>query len=555
MKLRLLAAAALAAPALALAQAPPQGEAPPAAAADKPAAKAGDKPAAKQATSPPPSRGKAAAKPAAGAVATVNGVAVPHSRIDLMMRQQAQRGGQDNAQMRALMREELINRELIAQEAGRTGIAKNADVQAQLDLVRQEIVVGAYIRDWVGKHPITDADMQKEYDRAKAQAGDKEYNARHILLESEDQAKGMIAELKKGGKFDELATKNSKDGGTATRGGDLDWNVPGAYDQAFSDAMVNSKGQVHRRAGADALRLPRDPARGRAAGEVSQPRRSEAAPAAAAGAGQDRGAGKGPARQGEDRVAATAEEIHREQSGAGAVFLVVRGDLLEEPVDAIVNAANGHLAHGGGVAGIIARAAGPALQAESDRLVRDHGPFPTGSAVATTAGKLPFKGVIHAVGPRFGEGDEELKLVQAPSFLMEMRAGRGWASVSFPAVSSGIFPVPLDICSRAYLRPRGRPGWVRSGYACATNRSSKPCSRSLDMKQWMPYCSPACSCLWLRRRKRPRRRRSPPAASVHRGGVREGAGRDPAVSGYIGGTSRTRPTSRCRAASPATRRR
>lgn len=222
MRLRIFAAAALAAPALALAQAPAQTEAPPAKSADKPAAKAAGK-----------------AKPAAtGAIATVNGVAVPRSRADLMMRQQAARGGQDNDQMRALMREELINRELIAQEAGRTGIAKTPDVQAQLDLVRQEIVVGAYIRDWVAKHPITDADVQKEYDKAKAQAGDKEYRARHILLETDDQAKGMIAELKKGAKFDELASKNSKDGGTATRGGDLDWNVPGAYDKAFSDAMV-----------------------------------------------------------------------------------------------------------------------------------------------------------------------------------------------------------------------------------------------------------------------------------------------------------------------------
>ena len=222
MRLRIFAAAALAAPALALAQAPAQTEAPPAKSADKPAAKAAGP-----------------AQPAAtGAIATVNGVAVPRSRADLMMRQQAARGGQDNDQMRALMREELINRELIAQEAGRTGIAKTPDVQAQLDLVRQEIVVGAYIRDWVAKHPITDADVQKEYDKAKAQAGDKEYRARHILLETDDQAKGMIAELKKGAKFDELASKNSKDGGTATRGGDLDWNVPGAYDKAFSDAMV-----------------------------------------------------------------------------------------------------------------------------------------------------------------------------------------------------------------------------------------------------------------------------------------------------------------------------
>jgi O-acetyl-ADP-ribose deacetylase len=133
------------------------------------------------------------------------------------------------------------------------------------------------------------------------------------------------------------------------------------------------------------------------------------------------------------------------------LFLVVRGNLLEEPVDAIVNAANGHLAHGGGVAGIIARAAGPALQEESDRLVRTRGPFSTGEAVVTTAGKLPFKGVIHAVGPRFGEGDEEARLVQALLSCWQCAIERGWTTVSFPAVSSGIFAVPLDICARAYL--------------------------------------------------------------------------------------------------------
>jgi O-acetyl-ADP-ribose deacetylase len=125
--------------------------------------------------------------------------------------------------------------------------------------------------------------------------------------------------------------------------------------------------------------------------------------------------------------------------------------LLQEPVEAIVNAANGRLAHGGGVAGIIARAAGPVLQEESDRLVRSHGPFETGAAVATSAGKLPFKGVIHAVGPRLGEGDEEHKLLKALLSAWKCAADRGWADVSYPAVSSGIFAVPLDICARAYL--------------------------------------------------------------------------------------------------------
>ena len=133
-------------------------------------------------------------------------------------------------------------------------------------------------------------------------------------------------------------------------------------------------------------------------------------------------------------------------------FQVVQGNLLEEPVDAIVNAANGMLAHGGGIAAIISRVAGPALQEESDRIVHERGPFPTGSAVVTTAGRLPFKGVIHAVGPRYGDGDEEQKLVRALESAFACAREQGWRSVSFPAVSSGIFAVPLEICARAYLK-------------------------------------------------------------------------------------------------------
>ncbi len=136
---------------------------------------------------------------------------------------------------------------------------------------------------------------------------------------------------------------------------------------------------------------------------------------------------------------------------SGTEFQVVQGNLLEEPVDAIVNAANGHLAHAGGVAAAISRAAGPALQQESDRIVRERGPFATGSAVPTTAGRLPFKGVIHAVGPRWGEGDEEAKLERALAAAFGCARERGWNSVSFPAVSSGIFGVPPEVCARAYL--------------------------------------------------------------------------------------------------------
>jgi O-acetyl-ADP-ribose deacetylase (regulator of RNase III) len=124
----------------------------------------------------------------------------------------------------------------------------------------------------------------------------------------------------------------------------------------------------------------------------------------------------------------------------------------KSPSKAIVNAANGMLAHGGGVAGISRAPRDPELQEESDRIVHERGPFPTGSAIVTTAGKLPFKGVIHAVGPRYGEGAEEEKLEQALRAAFACARERGWRSVSFPAVSSGIFAVPLEICSRAYLR-------------------------------------------------------------------------------------------------------
>jgi len=200
-------------------------------------------PAAAQPTLPTkePAKKEAAKKPAAAqgdAVARVNGVAVPRARHDFLLQQQQQRGMPDNEQTRAMVRDELINREVIAQEAQRSGLAKSQEVQAQMDVARQEILVGAYIRDWVRKNPVSDSDVQKEYERAKAQAGDKEYRARHILVETEDQAKNMIAELKKGAKFDELATKNSKDPGSAQRGGDLDWNAPGTFDKQFSDAMV-----------------------------------------------------------------------------------------------------------------------------------------------------------------------------------------------------------------------------------------------------------------------------------------------------------------------------
>ena len=190
---------------------------------------------------------KAPAKPAAatGPLATVNGVQIPRTRLDIVVRQQTARGAQDNDQLRAQLREALINNELLIQEANRSGIAKKAEVQQQIDLVRQEVVANAVVAEHIRVNPISDADVQKEYERAKSQTGDREYKARHVLVATEDDAKSVLADLKKGAKFDDVAQKRSLDEGTRPKGGDLDWNVPTNFDKAFSDAMVKlEKGKM-----------------------------------------------------------------------------------------------------------------------------------------------------------------------------------------------------------------------------------------------------------------------------------------------------------------------
>lgn len=173
-----------------------------------------------------------------GPIATVNGVTIPHQRGELLMRERVQQGQPDSQSLRAAVRDELINREVISQEALKTGLTKKAELQNELELVRQTVIVQAFLREYIRTHPITDAEMQKEYDRVKAELGDREYKARHILVGTEEEAKGAIADLKKGAKFDELAKKLSKDDGTKAKGGDLEWQSPGTFDKDFSSAMV-----------------------------------------------------------------------------------------------------------------------------------------------------------------------------------------------------------------------------------------------------------------------------------------------------------------------------
>lgn len=173
-----------------------------------------------------------------GPVAKVNGVAIPPQRAELLLRERTQQGQPDSPQVRAAVRDELVNREIISQAAEKSGLTKQAELQNELDLVRQTVIVQAYLRDYIRSHPVTDAEMQKEYEQIKSELGNREYKARHILVETEAEAKGLIAELKKGAKFEDLAKKSTKDDGTRQRGGDLDWQSPGTFDKDFSSAMI-----------------------------------------------------------------------------------------------------------------------------------------------------------------------------------------------------------------------------------------------------------------------------------------------------------------------------
>jgi peptidyl-prolyl cis-trans isomerase C len=176
-------------------------------------------------------------------LAMVNGKAIPSSKVELIVKQAKSQGQQDTPQLRAQIKERLIGMEVLLQEAEKIGVAANPDVKTQLEVARQQILIQALMRDYVAKNPVSDADITAEYNKAKAQAGDKEYHAFHILVEKEDDAKAIISKLKGGAKFEELA-KQSKDTGSAAKGGDLDWASPATYVKPFADALVAlQKGQ------------------------------------------------------------------------------------------------------------------------------------------------------------------------------------------------------------------------------------------------------------------------------------------------------------------------
>ena len=171
-------------------------------------------------------------------VAVVNGKAIPTSRVEAVVKQVVAQGQQpDSPQLRELIKKDLIGREVMMQEAEKQGFGKDAAVKAQIDNARQAIIINAMIADYIKKNPIADADIKAEYDRFTAQAGDKEYHVRHILMATEAEANDVIAKLKAGSKFEDLA-KTSKDTGSAANGGDLDWASPSSFPPAFSAAFV-----------------------------------------------------------------------------------------------------------------------------------------------------------------------------------------------------------------------------------------------------------------------------------------------------------------------------
>jgi len=178
-------------------------------------------------------------------LAVVNGKPVPSSRVEALKQQVERSGRPVTPEILAQIKEELIAREIFVQEARKRGLDASDDYKTQLELARQSLLIRELFANFQKKNPVTDAEIKAEYDKFVAANGGKEYRARHILVEKEDEAKALIADLKKGGKFEDLAKKASKDPGSGANGGDLDWASAASYVPEFSNAMVKlEKGQM-----------------------------------------------------------------------------------------------------------------------------------------------------------------------------------------------------------------------------------------------------------------------------------------------------------------------
>ncbi len=222
----------------------------------------------------------AAKEPAA---ATVNGTPISQKMVDLIAKRGVAAGRPDTPEARATIIDQLALQVVLADEAIKKGLDKSPEVVEQIEAIKQSVLANAYVEDFIKTNPVSDADVQAAYDRIKATITGNEYKARHILVEKESEAKDIIAKLKKDpANFEKLAKERSLDQGSKDRGGDLGWLDPNRMAQEFSAALEpTGKGQVHRRAGQDRVRLSRDPARRRQADRGAAPRRREGAAHAA----------------------------------------------------------------------------------------------------------------------------------------------------------------------------------------------------------------------------------------------------------------------------------
>jgi peptidyl-prolyl cis-trans isomerase C len=174
-------------------------------------------------------------------VAVVNGKAVPKARVEALMAQALKQGQAKSPELETQVHDEVVLREMFMQEAEKRGMAGSAEYKTQMELARQTILIRELFSDYQKKNPVTDDEIKAEYDKFKGQSAGTEYRARHILVEKEEDAKALIAQIKGGAKFEDLAKKNSKDPGSGANGGDLDFAAPGSYVPEFSQAMVKLK--------------------------------------------------------------------------------------------------------------------------------------------------------------------------------------------------------------------------------------------------------------------------------------------------------------------------
>ncbi len=178
--------------------------------------------------------------PALAQKTTVNGQTIPASVFEAFAAEQKAQGAPDSPELQAAIKEELVRREILAQEARKKGLDKKGEIAGQIELAKQAVLIRAFLADYVKSHPVSEDKLKKDYEAIKANLGSTEYKPRHVLVEKEEDAKAIIAKLDKGEKFADLA-KQSKDPGSKDNGGELGWSSPSSYVKPFGEALAKLK--------------------------------------------------------------------------------------------------------------------------------------------------------------------------------------------------------------------------------------------------------------------------------------------------------------------------